>query len=133
MVSLLLCQAITVIADEVFLTGMSDPTHNISKRYVADSDHIHNTPSWTVGEPSPLDQEKLLSLLHEKYPKLTNESIYGFKLNRVANIVANDGTPIKFDRKWSYTVLWMKKDRLTWTIVLLDGTIVEPQITPYKK
>jgi hypothetical protein len=121
---ILLCQSVNVSGANIILHGTSYPAGNIEKTYIADTDHIRNTPSWVVGDPCPLSRENLLILLHGKYPKLTNEYILSIEIKKASEKIKN---------KWYYIVWWMNNDGDSeWSVVLLDGTIIEPRITPYK-
>jgi hypothetical protein len=127
--SILLCQISNVFGRDVRIEGFIDPARNIEKLYIVDTDHMLNTPSWVADDPCPLGQEKLLILLHRKYPKLTNESICSIKISKFPNT----GNPDIFKYKWFYTVAWRSEDsQAEMMVVLLDGTIIEPRIKPYK-
>jgi len=112
-------QAVSAAAREFLLMSTTDSQNNIRLRYVVELDRFNSTPTWKVGEDIPLDQKKLLSVIHGKYPELTNESIRGIELK------------MAIENRWFYTVSWVKDQRMERIIVLLDGSIVEPQKEPY--
>ncbi len=127
--TLVVCQFLRVYADDVLLTEVVDSKNHVRLRYIVDSDYFFSTPSWAAGEAIPLDQEKLFSIVHERYPELNNAAICGIELNKLTGKHIVDGKITQFDDKWYYTVLWMKDNRMERIIVLMDGSIVEPKQT----
>lgn len=132
------CLAIKCFADRIHLLGYSEEISGERTRVASwvDVERLSKTPSWEIGQKAPLDRDALVAIAKTKYPELMIEDIFNIALCRVgmrAKTMYN--SPVEFNDKWFYQISWWVRNEKNLLeghrrilVVLLDGSIVEPEI-----